>query len=65
MIPDRTDPAYVARIVASLRRDDIPEFLRAIDVFERCGVWSPDEAGTLRIAVRAMLAELSEPEAEA
>jgi len=48
-----------ARTVACLRRDDIPELLRAIDLFERCGLWSPGEAGTWRIVARAVLAERS------
>jgi len=52
----------IARTIAALPRHEVHEFLRAVDLFERCGSWMPDEAAWWE-AVRASAAELSEPEA--
>jgi hypothetical protein len=55
------DPDRIARTVARLPRHEVREFLRAVDLFERCGSMPPDEASAWREAVRARAAELSEP----
>jgi hypothetical protein len=60
MYPDRT-----IRSVGQIPREKLRECLRAVDVFERAGVWSPEEAHAMREAIRARAAELSEPVAEA
>ena len=58
------DPDRIARM-ARLPREQIRETLRAVDLFERAGIWTPDEAAAWREAVRARAAELSEPVGEA
>jgi hypothetical protein len=55
----------MAETFAHLTRDEIPEMLRALAVFERCGIMSPAEADAWRVAVRARAAELAGPEVEA
>jgi hypothetical protein len=59
------DTDRIARTVADPPRHEIRECLRAVDLFELCGLWTPDEAAAWREAVRARAAELSEPIAEA
>jgi hypothetical protein len=59
------DPDRIARSIARLPREAIRETLRACDLFERCGVWTPEEAAVVREAIRARAAELSEPVADA
>jgi hypothetical protein len=55
------DPDRIARTVARLPRHEVREFLRAVDLFERCGLWTPVEAHAWREAVRAKAAELAAP----
>jgi hypothetical protein len=55
----------MAATLAHLTRDEVPEFLRAVAMFERCGVLTPEDASAWREAVHARAAELSEPRAEA
>lgn len=52
MHPDR-----IARSVARVPREAIRECLRACDLFERCGVWTPEEAAAWREAVRGRAAD--------
>jgi hypothetical protein len=59
------DASRMAATLAHLTRDEVPEFLRAVALFERCDILAPAEAEAWRIAVRARAAELSEPVAEA
>jgi hypothetical protein len=58
------DPDRIARTVSRLPREEVREFLRACDLFERAGIWTPEAAHAWREAVRARAAELSEPIAE-
>jgi hypothetical protein len=57
------DPDRTARTAARLPRREVREFLRAVDLFEQCGIMPPDEAHAWREAIRARVAELSEPDA--
>jgi hypothetical protein len=54
------DPDRLARI-ARLPREHVLETRRACDLFERAGIWTPEEAHAMREAIRARAAELSEP----
>lgn len=55
----------IARSVARVPREAIRECLRACDLFERAGIWTPEEAHAMREAIRARAAESGEPLAEA
>ena len=59
------DPDRIARSVDRVPREEIRECLQACDLFERAGIWTPEEAHAWREAVRARTAELTEPVAEA
>lgn len=58
------DRDRVARALALMRRDQAPEFLRAIDAFVRAAMMKPAEVHAWRLAVRAKFAELLPPEGE-
>ncbi len=58
MVPNHAEPEHIARIAGGLPRHEIAEFLRAVDLFERCGHWSPEEARAWREEVRARDGEL-------
>jgi len=59
------DPDRIASTVVRLGRREVRECLRACDLFERAGIWTPEEARATREAIRARAAEFGEPEAEA
>ena len=55
----------IAVAVARLTVEDVPDVMRAIDLFERIGVYDHETAETWRSAARARAAELREPVADA
>jgi hypothetical protein len=59
------DQERIAEVVARLRVDEVSDILRAIDIFERVGIYDPLSAETLRTAILARAAELESPVAEA
>lgn len=54
------NPDRFVRSVARSPREQIRECLRACGLFERAGIWTPEEAHAMREAIRARAAELSE-----
>ncbi len=55
----------IAVVVARMDSDEIPEVMRAVDLFERIGAYDRQTAETWRIAIRARAAELKGPVADA
>ena len=59
------DPLSRNATLSLLRRAEVSDVLRAIALFERCRMFSKDEAEAWRLAVRAKAAELADPVARA
>jgi hypothetical protein len=57
------DRDRVDRTMAAMSTDEAPEVPPALNLFTRCGIMALEEANAWRIAVRARVAELSEPDA--
>lgn len=49
------EPDRIACSVSRVPPSAIREYLRACDLFERCGVWSPDEAAAWRESMPLVL----------
>jgi hypothetical protein len=59
------DADRFSRVLDLLRPDEVADVLRTVVLFERCGIWTAEEAVAWREAIGARAAELSEPVAEA
>jgi hypothetical protein len=55
----QTPPERMDAIFTELGPEEMPDFLRGIDIFERCGVLSRDEAATWRMAFSSWIAQRS------
>jgi hypothetical protein len=61
----RVDSDRFSRCLEHLTPREVAETLKAVALFERCGMWTAEEAATWGEAIGARAAELAEPAAEA